>query len=166
MAAKRAFPFPNAVPDEQAAMFLVNSIAAFAMVHDVLRVRRGSRLLVTAAGPALGKSAVRCLGHGGHLLVYGTLSDEPMLIPSRDLMMPNAKVAGFYLDNWIAGQPPLRLLNVLRTVRKLSAEGVFRAVAAEMFPLEHAAAAVAAAIAPGRTGKVLLRIGSASSARA
>lgn len=234
VAAKRAFPVPVATPDEQAAMFLANSISAFAMVHQVLGVRRGSRLLVTAAGSALGKDVVRlgrragfrtvcvvrsaantaellalgadvvidtsrqdlvheiarltkghgvefaldcvggelaseivrCLAPGGHLLLYGTLSDEPLRIPSRDLMMPNAKVSGFYLGNWIARQSPFRLLSVLRTVRNLSAEGVFRAAVAEVFPLESAAEAVAATMAPGRTGKILLRIGSAPSARA
>jgi NADPH:quinone reductase-like Zn-dependent oxidoreductase len=213
---------------------MANSISALAMVHDVLRVRRGSRLLVTAAGSALGKDivrlgrrdgfrtvcvvrsdantaellslgaeavidtsrqdlvrevarltngqgvefaldcvggelaseVVRCLAAGGHLLVYGTLSDEPMRIRSRDLMMPNAKVTGFYLGNWIARQSPLRLLSVLRMVRKLSAEGVFRATVAEVFPLENVAEAVAAAMAPGRTGKILLRIGSMPPARA
>ena len=234
VAARRAFPLPVTIPDEQAAMFLANSISVVAMVHDVLRVKRGSRLLVTAAGSALGKDivrlgrregfrticvvrsdansaellelgsdavidtsrqdlvreiarltdghgvefaldcvggdlasmAVRCLAAGGHLLVYGTLSDDPMCVPSRDLMMPNARVTGFYLGNWIARQSPLRLLSVLRRVRRLSTEGVFRAAVADVFPLENVVQAVAAAMTPGRTGKILLRIGSAPPARA
>jgi len=231
---RRALPLPADVADEQAAMFLANPISAYAMVHDVLRVQRGSRLLVTAAGSALGKDVVRlgrrngfrtvcvvrsdantaellslgaeavidtsrqdlvaeiarltngqgvgfaldcvggelasdvvrCLGLRGHLVVYGTLSDGPMRIPSRDLMMPVAKVSGFYLGNWLSRQSPFRLLRVLRTVRKLSSEGVFRAEVAGVYSLEQAAEAVAAAISPGRTGKILLRIGKAAGAGA
>lgn len=224
--ARRAFPVAAGTPDEQAALFLANSLSAYAMVHDVLRVRPGSRLLVTAAGSALGKDVVRlgrrngfrtvcvvrsdantaellalgaeavidtsrqdllgeiarltggqglefaidcvggelasdvvrCLGLGGHLLVYGTLSDGPMRIPSRDLMMPVAKVSGFYLGNWVSQQSLVRMLRVLRAVRKLSAEGVFRADVAKVYPLDRVAQAVAAAMSPGRTGKILLSI--------
>jgi NADPH:quinone reductase-like Zn-dependent oxidoreductase len=226
--ARKAFAVPADLPDEQAAMYLANPLSAYAMVHEVFRVKRGSRLLVTAAGSALGKDVVRlgrrngfrtvcvvrsdantaelaslgaeaiidtsrqdlvreiarltdgqgleyaidcvggelasdvvrCLGLGGHLLVYGTLSDGPMCIPSRDLMMPVAKVSGFYLGNWISQQPLLRMLRVLRAVRKLGAEGVFRADVARVYPLDDVAQAVAAAMGPGRTGKILLSIDS------
>jgi NADPH:quinone reductase-like Zn-dependent oxidoreductase len=57
--AKRAVALPDAVVDEQAAMFFVNPIAAYVLIRDVLRVRRDGWVLVTAAGSALGKSVVR-----------------------------------------------------------------------------------------------------------
>jgi NADPH:quinone reductase-like Zn-dependent oxidoreductase len=57
--AKRAVVLPASVPDEQAAMFFVNPITAYVMVHEVLCVPRGAWVLVTAAGSALGKSVVR-----------------------------------------------------------------------------------------------------------
>lgn len=225
--AKRVVTVPARLPDEQAAMLLVNPITAYVMVREVLRVRRGHWLLVTAAGSALGKSVVRlgrrdgfrticvvrseasaaalaalgadavvatdgqdlvgevaritgqrgvdyaldcvggalaaevvrCLGRGGRLVIYGTLSDSPMQVAVRDLMMPVAQVSGFLLPGWMAQQSPLKLLAVLRAVKRLAAEGVFDAEVAATYPLERAAEAVAAAVAPGRTGKVLLRIG-------
>ena len=57
--AKRAVVLPDSVADEQAAMFFVNPITAYVLVHEVLQVRRGAWVLVTAAGSALGKSVVR-----------------------------------------------------------------------------------------------------------
>lgn len=224
--AKRAVTLPDSIPDEQAAMFFVNPITAFAMVRDVLRVPRDGWLLVTAAGSALGKSVVRlgkrdgyrticvvrsnantaelqslgadtvietdrqdlvgevarvtggrgvghaldcvggpvagdvvrCLGFGGRLVVYGTLADSPLEIPSRDLMMPSAGISGFLLPNWIAQQSPLGLLGMLRDVKRLMAEGIFHADVSETYPLDKVADAVAAAIGPGRTGKVMLRL--------
>jgi NADPH:quinone reductase-like Zn-dependent oxidoreductase len=224
--AKRAVTLPDAIPDEQAAMFFVNPLTAYAMVRDVLDVPRGGWLLVTAAGSSLGKSVVRlgqrdgfrticvvrsgantaeltalgadavietsrqdlvgevaritggrgvgyaldcvggpltgevvrCLGFGGRLLVYGTLDDSPIAIPSRDLMMPGAEISGFLLPNWVSRQSPLKLLGVLRDVKRLMVDGIFHAEVAETYPLAAAADAVAAAIKPGRTGKVMIRI--------
>lgn len=224
--AKRAVPLPDTIADEQAAMFFVNPITAYAMVREVLEVPRDAWLLVTAAGSALGKSlvrlgkrdgfrticvvrshsntaelellgadavietdrqdlvgevaritggrgvgyaldcvggrlageVVRCLGFGGRLVVYGTLADSPLEIPSRDLMMPSASVSGFLLPNWISQQSPLKLLGMLRNVKRLVAEGIFHAEVTETYPLERVAEAVSAAIAPGRTGKVMLRL--------
>jgi NADPH:quinone reductase-like Zn-dependent oxidoreductase len=226
--AKRAVVLPDAVADEQAAMFFVNPITAYVLVREVLKVPREGWVLVTAAGSALGKSVVRmgkrdgfrticvvrsststaeltalgadavietgrqdligevaritggrgvgsaldcvggrlagdvvrCLGLRGRLVIYGTLADSPIEIRGRDLMMPVAQVSGFLLPNWLAQQSPLKLLGVLRTVKRLTLEGVFHVGVSETFPLEQAARAVAASLEPGRTGKVMLRIGS------
>jgi NADPH:quinone reductase-like Zn-dependent oxidoreductase len=103
---------------------------------------------------------VRCLGLNGRLVVYGTLADSPIEIPSRDLMMPLAQVTGFYLGNWMARQSPLKLLGVLRAVKRLTAAGAFHTEVGQTYPLEQAATAVAASLEHGRTGKVMLRIGS------
>jgi NADPH:quinone reductase-like Zn-dependent oxidoreductase len=224
--AKKAVALPESVPDEQAAMFFVNPITAYVLVHEVLGVRRGDWVLITAAGSALGKSVVRmgrrdgfrticvvrsgantaelqalgadavietdrhdlirevaritggrgaghaldcvggelagqvvrCLGLDGHLVIYGTLANTPMQIPGRDLMMPVARVSGFLLPNWMSLQSPLKLLGILRAVKKLTVAGVFHTEVTETFPLEQVAAAVHAALRPGRTGKVMLRI--------
>jgi len=224
--AKRAVAMPDRIADEQAAMFFVNPITAYVMIREVLKVRRGGWVLVTAAGSALGKSVVRmgrrdgfrticvvrssanaaslaalgadavietdhqdlvaevarvtggrgvgyaldcvggaltgdvvrCLGLDGRLVIYGTLADSPLQVPGRDLMMPVAQVSGFLLPNWMALQSPLKLLGVLRAVKRLTIEGVFHTEVTDTFPFEQAATAVAAAIKPGRTGKVMLRI--------
>jgi NADPH:quinone reductase-like Zn-dependent oxidoreductase len=224
--AKRAIAMSPGISDDQAAMFCLNPITAYAMVRDVLAVPRDGCVLVTAAGSALGKSVVRmgrrdgfrticvvrssantaelrslgadavietdhqdlvaevaritlgrgvgyaldcvggrlagevvrCLGLGGHLVIYGTLADSPLEIPGRDLMMPAASVSGFFLGHWSAQQSPFKMLSVLRAVRRLTLEGVFHTDVSETYPLEQAATAVAAALKPGRTGKVLLRI--------
>jgi hypothetical protein len=52
------------------------------------------------------------------------------------------------------------MLGLLRTVRKLALEGVFETQVTDTFPLDEVSRAVTTAIAPGRTGKVMLRIGS------
>jgi NADPH:quinone reductase-like Zn-dependent oxidoreductase len=57
--AKRVVALPDAISDEQGAMFFVNPVTAYVITREVLKVRRGSWLMLTAAGSALGKSVVR-----------------------------------------------------------------------------------------------------------
>ena len=224
--AKKAVAMTDDIPDQQAAMFFINPLTAYVLIREVLRVRKGQWVLLTAAGSALGKSVVRmgqrdgfkticvvrsnsnsdelralgadavietdkqdllaevfrltggqgvqhaldciggkladdlvqCLGIDGQLVVYGTLSGTPMQIPGRDLMMPVARISGFFLSNWIAQQSPLKLLGTLRAVKKLTRQGVFHTEVTEVFPLDEVVDAVSAATKPGRTGKVLLRL--------
>ena len=132
------------------------------LVTEVARLTAGQGVgfaLDCVGGPLAG-DVVRCLGLNGRLVVYGTLADSPIEIPSRDLMMPLAQVAGFYAGNWLAQQSPLKLLGVLRAVKRLTAEGVFHTDVTETYPLDQAAKAVTASLQQGRTGKVMLRIGS------
>lgn len=63
--AKRAVALPDSIPDEQAAMFFVNPITAYVMIHEVLEVPRGGWVLLTAAGSAVGKSIVRLGARAG-----------------------------------------------------------------------------------------------------
>jgi len=131
------------------------------LVSEVARITggRGVSYALDCVGGEVAAEVVRCLGVGGRLIVYGTLVDRPIPLPVRDLMMPVASVSGFYLGNWMAQQSPLKLLGVLHAVRKLTLDGTFRTDVATVLPLDRVADAVHASIAPGRTGKVLLRIG-------
>lgn len=67
--AMKAVVLPDAIPDEQAAMFFINPLTAYVMTQEVLQVPRDQWLLVTAAGSALGKSVVRL----GRLCGFKTL---------------------------------------------------------------------------------------------
>ena len=56
-------------------------------------------------------------------------------------------------------QAPLKLLGILREVKKLTIQGLFATEVSDTFTLDQVAEAVAASLKPGRTGKVMLRIG-------
>jgi NADPH:quinone reductase len=132
------------------------------LIGEVARITQGCGVAyaLDCVGGRLAGEVVRCLGLGGHLVIYGTLADSPIEVAGRDLMMPMAKVSGFYLGNWMAQQSPLDMLRMLRAVKRLTLEGVFHSDVSATFPLVEAARAVAASLEPGRTGKVMLRIGS------
>ena len=131
------------------------------LIAEVARLTAGQgvRYALDCVGGKLASDVVRCLGLDGRLVLYGTMAESPVELQPRDLMMPMTRIEGFYVGNWIARQSPLKLLGVLRTVKRLTAEGLFETEVSETYPLDRVAAAVAASLQAGRTGKVMLRIG-------
>jgi NADPH:quinone reductase-like Zn-dependent oxidoreductase len=225
--ARAALPVPDSISDELAAMFIVNPLSAYAMVHQVLAVRPDTWLLQSAAGSALARMVVRmgrlagfrtinlirseahrpalealgadvvintesrdlrdevarvtgtrgvdyamdcvggdlagqmlqCLTLGGHMVVFGTLANTPITLPSRDMMMPVTRLSGFFAGSWLALQPPASLPGILAQVGHLAAKGVFDTQVDAVYPLTRVHEALAASQARDRLGKVLLRIG-------
>jgi NADPH:quinone reductase len=121
---------------------------------------QGVPYAIDAVGGETGSEVVRCLGPSGRMLVYGTLSGEPLRVDPRTLLVGQKRVEGFWLSEWVRGQGVLRLLRLFRTIGRLMAEGTLTSEVGATFPLERVRDAVRQASAPGRRGKVLLRIGS------
>jgi NADPH:quinone reductase-like Zn-dependent oxidoreductase len=219
-------PVPESLSDEQAASFFVNPTSALAMVHHVLGVGAGERLLQTAAGSALGRMVIRlgkrhrfrtinivrrgeqadelhrlgadavicsdnepivervhaltngagvpyaidpvggetgsavvsCLGVGGRLIVYGTLSGQPMTVNSRTLMTGDRTIEGFWLSNWVSRQGTVTMLRLFREIRQLMRDGVLDSEVGSSFRLDQIQEAVEQAEKPGRKGKVVLKL--------
>jgi NADPH:quinone reductase-like Zn-dependent oxidoreductase len=223
-----ALPVPDAISDELAAMFIVNPLSAYAMVHELLAVRPDTWLLQSAAGSSLAKMVVRmsklsgfrtinlirsdvhrpalealgadvvvntesqdlrdevaratggrgveyamdcvggvlaaqmlqCLTLGGHMVVFGTLANQPINLPSRDMMMPVTRLSGFFATSWLALQPPAKIPGILGQVGQLAMKGVFASPVDAVYPLDQVRDALVASQERGRLGKVLLRISS------
>jgi len=119
------------------------------LIAEVFRLTNGKGVsyALDCVGGELSSLVVRCLGLDGKLVLYGTLADEPIQIPIRDLMMPVANISGFLLPNWMLQQSPLKLLSVLKQVKKLMIKCVFDTQVAQRFPLDRVADAVAAILA-------------------
>lgn len=119
----------------------------------------GVSCAIDPVGGPLGSAVVNCLAPGGRLLVFGTLSNEPLSLSPRDLMTPGTSISGFWLSNWMNSLNLIGKLKLVKTVGKLVRAGVLSADVAKTFPLDQITEAVQAAEQPGRSGKVLLSIG-------
>lgn len=119
----------------------------------------GVRYALDPVGGSTGSAVVASLSHGGRCLLYGSLSDEPLSIHPRHLLSHDIRVEGFWLALWARQRGPLTLLRLCRHVLALIREGVFRSDIAATYPLEEVSRAVMHAAAPGKGGKILLRIG-------
>ncbi|MBI1321353.1 MAG: zinc-binding dehydrogenase [Candidatus Hydrogenedens sp.] len=126
-------------------------------VHEITRGQGVKYALDPISGP-LANEMVQCLGLGGRLLVYGTLSTEPLQFSSRDLMTPLSSVEGYFLTNWMAGKSLLQKLSVTRKVAALVQDGTLQSDIRQVFPLEQYKEAMAALKEPGNQGKILLKL--------
>lgn len=113
---------------------------------------------IDCVGGATGSAVVSVLGKRAHMLAYGTLSGEPLTIPSRNLMTPGVSISGFWLGNHMETLKLPAKLKLVRRVSGLIREGVLASEIGTNFSLDEVNAAVQAAEVPGRGGKVLLNI--------
>jgi NADPH:quinone reductase-like Zn-dependent oxidoreductase len=117
---------------------------------------RGVDFVLDCVGGKLAEQMVTCLTAGGKMLLYGTLGGPSMELYSRDLMMTNATIGGFYLPGWLAAQSLETLGEVIAELGTLSATGMFTVPIEAQYPMPEAVEAVRASQTPGRVGKILL----------
>ena len=120
----------------------------------------GVRFAMDAVGGATGSEVAGVLGAGGRMLLYGTLSGEPLTIDPRTLMTGQKRVEGFWMSEWVRQQSRITMGLLFTKLGKLIPSGVLATEVGATFPLNDVRAAVRQAELPGRQGKVLLRIGS------
>jgi NADPH:quinone reductase-like Zn-dependent oxidoreductase len=109
-------------------------------------------------GGSMGSEAVACLGTGGRLLLYGTLSNEPLRIPSRGLMVGRKSIEGFWLADWVKTQGPWAMLSLFRQITSLMREGILTTDVGATYSLDQIGQAVVEAEKVGRGGKVMLQV--------
>jgi NADPH:quinone reductase-like Zn-dependent oxidoreductase len=122
----------------------------------------GVPFALDAVGGTTGSAVVRSLARGGRLLVYGTLAEEPLCLPSRMLFLGVKRIEGFWLSDWARRQGVWTMIRLFRRINELMAKGVLSTDIGPVFPLDEIKAAVRQASTPGRHGKILLRMNSAS----
>jgi NADPH:quinone reductase-like Zn-dependent oxidoreductase len=120
---------------------------------------KGVPFALDAVGGAMGGAAIASLARRGRMLVYGVLSGEPAPIDPRVLIVGQKRVEGFWLKEWMDEQNLFKKIRLLRRIIRLMRAGVLTTPVAESYPLERIGEAVRAAEVPGRSGKILLRIG-------
>ncbi|MBI1917631.1 MAG: zinc-dependent alcohol dehydrogenase family protein [Planctomycetes bacterium] len=118
----------------------------------------GVPFALDAVGGATGSEVVTTLAPGGRMLVYGTLSGEPLSLDPRVLIVGQKRVEGFWLGEWIARQGLLTKLGLVRRIGRLMSAGVLTSPIAATYPMDKIQEAVRAADQPGKPGKVIVRI--------
>ena len=121
---------------------------------------KGAASAIDAVGGEIGSACIEALAPGGRLLLYSSLSGQPLRIDPRALMTTGRSVEGFWLSQWVKRQNPLRMLGLFRQIKALMAEGIATTEIGATYGLDQIGDAVRHADQPGRGGKVLLRMGS------
>ena len=108
----------------------------------------GVPFAIDAVGGKSGSDAVLALGMHGRMLVYGTLSMEPLSIDPRVLMVNHKTVEGFWLSEWAARQNVATMLLLIRRIRRLMRAGVLTSEVGSTFGLDQIKEAVQLAARP------------------
>jgi NADPH:quinone reductase-like Zn-dependent oxidoreductase len=118
----------------------------------------GVPFAIDAVGGQTASDVIQALGANSRMLVYGTLSMEPMSIDPRVLMVNHKAVEGFWLSIWAARQSAITMLLLFRRIGQLLRAGVLTTEVGSSFSMDQIKDAVRLAAAAGRQGKVLLKI--------
>jgi len=131
-------------------------------LQDAVQKTVGTSVLRYAIDPVGGDTAsavLQTLTTGGRLLLFGTLSEQPLTFPPRELMSRQASVEGFWLGNFMENRSLLFKLRLVKRITRLIRDGTLATDVRATFPLNQIAQAVADAQQSGVAGKVLLTPG-------
>ena len=104
-----------------------------------------------------GTEAFNSLAADGMLVVYGTLTGEPIRVDSRRMIAGKRVIRGFWLGHWMKERSIPQSLILFREIAALMRSGVLTTEVGPSFGFDRIAEAVREAERPGRRGKVLLR---------
>ncbi|KAH7311992.1 hypothetical protein BKA65DRAFT_441005 [Rhexocercosporidium sp. MPI-PUGE-AT-0058] len=70
---------------------------------------------------------VKCLSNGGHLVTYGAMSKQPLMLPTGALIFKDIKFSGFWVSRW-SDRHPEEKKRMVEEVLDLTREGRFKDV--------------------------------------
>src|SRR3954447_10683516 len=122
----------------------------------------GVKYALDPIGGGTGTAVFRSLGPGGRLVVYGTLSGDPIQADPRRLISGRKVIEGFWLGHWMRDRSIPASLLLFREIASLIRRGVLASDLGPSFEIYEINKAVSQAEAVGRGGKVLLKLRTAS----
>ena len=118
----------------------------------------GVRHAIDPVGGETATAVFRSLAPGGRLILYGTLSNQPMTVDPRLVISGPRSVEGFWLGHWMRARSIPASLTLFREIANLIRRGVLRSEIGQIYHLEEIHKAVQEAESVGRRGKILLRL--------
>lgn len=134
-----------------------------AITERVLSLTNGEgvRYAIDPVGGETGTAVIAALAPGGHALLYGLLSGQPVSVDPRFLLDGSKRVEGFLLSDWARSQNVITLLRLFKRVWRLIREDVLSTDRMSLFPFEDFQKGIDQAMMPAKPGKVVLRIADA-----
>lgn len=120
---------------------------------------KGVRYAIDPVGGQTGTEVFRSLGENGRLILYGTLSAQPIEIDPRLVISGPRSVEGFWLGHWMRQRSIPKALLLFREIASLIRQQVLSSEIGRTYPLHDIQAAAREAATIGRQGKVLLKLG-------
>ncbi len=117
----------------------------------------GVRFALDPIGGEAGTGVFQSLALGGRLVVYGTLSGEPIQVDPRQLISGRKVIEGFWLGHWMRERSIPSTLLLFREIGSLIRQGVLSSEIGPTFGLDEIRQAARQTESIARGGKVLLK---------
>ncbi len=114
------------------------------------------KLGIDAVGGSATLRLATALAEGATIVNYGALSGEPCKLSPRELVFRDITLKGFWLARWFRTAPPAKQQALLGELAALIATGKLNAPIQATYDVSEIKAAVAAAAAGERSGKILI----------
>lgn len=119
----------------------------------------GVRYAIDPVGGETGMGLFRSLGEGGRLVLYGTLSGEPIAVDPRLVISGRRSIEGFWLGHWMRERSIPSALMLFREIASLIRQNVLSSEIGRVYSLDQIQDAVREAGQVGHKGKILVRPG-------
>ncbi len=114
---------------------------------------KGIDLLIESVGGEIGSQSLKCLAHGGTIIIYGQSSDKNFQLSSSDIFFKSLTIRGYLVRD----ETLENLAKYTKELMTLFDDGRLNILVTE-FPLEKAADAQRALETRKTTGKVILQV--------
>jgi trans-2-enoyl-CoA reductase len=114
------------------------------------------RLALNSIGGASVMRLVKVCDPCATIVTFGGMTGEPVRFPTRELIFKDITLRGFWIDGWVRSASREEVTTQNHLVYEMWRHG-FPTGVEQVYPISEIQAAVAHALRPGRTGKILLR---------
>ncbi len=118
----------------------------------------GVRYAIDPVGGETGTALFRSLAPEGRLIVFGSLSEQPLQIESRLMIAGDRRVQGFWLGHYMRQQSIPAALRLFGEITAMMRKKVLTSEIGRVYPLDEITEAARHADTVARHGKVLLRL--------
>lgn len=126
-------------------------------MHDVTG-GAGVKLGLNAVGGRSAHRLAKAMGEHGTVVTYGAMSREPLAIGNAQLIFRDLAFRGFWITGWYRQASEKDISSMFSQVLPLVRQGRVKLSVEKSYPLAEAAAAIARATEPGRSGKILFEM--------
>lgn len=118
---------------------------------------QGVQCVLDAVGGHTASEAMKCLGRGGTMLIYGLLSRQDPMLNSGLMIFRELTIKGFWLTDWMRRATPEARQRVSSEVLEALSSGTIQLPVEATYGLDEIKKAVEHADVPGRWGKILVK---------
>lgn len=118
---------------------------------------KGARAVLECVGGETTEEALKCLGRGGLMLIYGLMGLEDPKLNIGLMIFKELQIKGFWLTDWLKRVSPETSRKVAKEVIDFLTSGQIQMPVEAYYGLDEIGKAATHTDAPGRWGKVLVR---------